>query len=232
MVREREEEKELKRQLYEQFALIGKALGSARRLDIIDLLAQAEYTVERLAEEADMSVANTSQHLQTLRAVRLVEVRRDGVVAYYRLSDDAVFQTWQIIQELGEDSSGEIKLLAGRLFEKWAPRDLVSFDELLTLVEEGSVSVVDVRPEREYRAGHIPGAICLPLEELAGHLPEMDKDKEVIVYCRGPYSTLADQAAEFLLAEGYSVRRLEQGFPEWRLRGLPVESGLEAVASR
>lgn len=217
-----DEEQEVKTQLYDQFALIGKALGSARRLEIIDLLAQSEYTVEKLAEETNMSVANTSQHLKTLRAARLVEVRREGVVAYYRLSDDAVFLTWQMIRDLGEACIAEIEWLADRLFEDRDQQGLIPFAELLALLEEATVSVVDVRPEQEFRAGHIQGASSIPLRELSSRMPEIDKDKEVVVYCRGPYSTLANKAAKTLLAKGYSVRRLEQGFPEWRIQGLPI----------
>lgn len=226
-----EEEREVKDQIYDQFALIGKALGSARRLELIDLLSQSEYTVEKLSRESGMSVANTSQHLKTLRAARLVEVRRDGVVAYYSLSDDAVFQTWQMIRDLGETCIAEVKWLAGRLSEDRDHRRIVSFAELTKLLVDGTVSIVDVRPEREYTAGHIPGACSLPLKELPTRLDEIDKDKEVVVYCRGPYSTLSDHAAAILKDEDFSVRRLELGFPEWRTSGLPVETGRELVES-
>ncbi len=224
-----DEEQEVKTQLYDQFALIGKALGSARRLELIDLLSQSEYTVEKLAEESNMSVANTSQHLKNLRAARLVDVRREGVVAYYRLSDEAVFQTWQMIRDLGEACIAEIEWLTGRLFQDRDHQRLIPFAELLTMLEEAKVSVVDVRPQREFEAGHIQGACSIPLKELPSRLPEIDKDKEVVVYCRGPYSTLADKAAKILMAKGYSVRRLEQGFPEWRTQGLPIGSGLELI---
>jgi rhodanese-related sulfurtransferase/predicted transcriptional regulator len=226
-----DEEQEVKTQLYDQFALIGKALGSARRLELIDLLAQSEYTVEKLAEESNLSVANTSQHLKTLRAARLVDVRREGVVAYYSLSDEAVFLTWQMIRDLGEACIAEIEWLTDRLFEDRDYKSLISFSELLTLLEEVAVSVVDVRPLREYKAGHIRGACSIPLQELPSRLAEIDKDKEVVVYCRGPYSTLADKAIKTLMAKGYSVRRLQQGFPEWRSQGLPVGSGLELLPS-
>lgn len=224
-----DEEQEVKTQLYDQFALIGKALGSARRLELIDLLAQSEYTVEKLAEETNMSVANTSQHLKTLRTARLVDVRREGVVAYYRLSDDAVFQTWQMIRDLGEACIAEIEWLADRLFEDRDNQSLMPFDELLLMMEEATVAVVDVRPEREFKAGHIQGACSIPLKDLPSRFREIDQDKNVVVYCRGPYSILADKAAKTLLAKGYSVRRLEQGFPEWRTQGLPIGSGLELL---
>jgi rhodanese-related sulfurtransferase/predicted transcriptional regulator len=228
-MKSQEEEREVKAQLYEQFALIGKALGSARRLALIDLLAQSEYTVERLAEQSGMSVANTSQHLKTLRAARLVEVRRDGVVAHYRLADDAVFRTWRMIRELGETRIVEINWLAGRLFEDRDSLKLVSFAELLTLLQDGSATIVDVRPEREFQAGHIQGAYSIPLADLPARLNANDRDQEVVLYCRGPYSTLSDNAAAILQDEGFVVRRLELGFPEWRMRGLPIEVGPESV---
>jgi rhodanese-related sulfurtransferase len=224
-----EEEREIKAQIYDQFALIGKALGSARRLALIDLLAQSEYTVERLAEESGMSVANTSQHLKTLRAVRLVEVRRDGVVAHYRLADDTVFRTWQMIRELAEDRMVETKWLIGRLFESRDNQDLVSFTELLELLEDGAVVVIDVRPEREFKAGHIQGAHSIPLADLPARLNAIDGDKVVVLYCRGPYSTLSDDAAALLRDEGFVARRLESGLPEWRIQGLPIEVGPESV---
>ena len=224
MVHEQEEEKEVRRQLYDQFALIGKALGSARRLELIELLAQTEYTVDKLARESGMSVANTSQHLKTLREVRLVKVRRDGVVAYHRLSDEAVFQTWQMIRELGELSSAEIEKLANRLRFDRDPQAIMGFKDLLPLLGEDSLTVLDVRPEREYRAGHIPGAISIPLTELPDRMAEINKEHEVIVYCWGPYSTISDQAVQLIQASGYNVKRLELGLPEWRTQGLPVSS--------
>lgn len=224
-----EERRNVKAQLYDQFALIGKALGSARRLELIELLAQSECTVEKLAGESGMSVANTSQHLKTLRAARLVDVRRDGVVAYYRLSDDAVFLTWSMIRDLGEKCIAEIKLLTGRLFQDRDHQSLVSFTDLQTLLADDLVTVVDVRPRREYRAGHIQGACSIPLKELPRRLDEIDPDQDVVVYCRGPYSTLADSAVRTLLSEDFPARRLELGFPEWRGQGLPIEIGPATV---
>jgi rhodanese-related sulfurtransferase len=221
---EEEEEHEIRSQLYEQFALIAKAFGSARRLTLIEILAQAEYTVERLAEEAEISVANTSQHLKTLREVRLVKVRRDGVVAYYRLTDEGIFQTWQMIRELGERHNAEIDRLANRLWLDRDPQLSISFEDLMPLLEEDSLIILDVRPEREFWSGHITGAICIPLPELPGRLPEISKNRKVIVYCRGPYSTLSDKAVRLLDANGYHAKRLELGLPEWRLQGLPVSS--------
>ena len=223
------EEQEIKFQLYEQFAEIGKALGSARRLLLIELLAQSEYTVEKLAEEAGMSVANTSQHLKTLRVARMVDVRRQGVVAHYRLADDAVFQTWQMMRQLGEVYNAEIERLARRLWPDRDPQALVLFENLLPLLGQDSIVVLDVRPDREYKAGHIPGAVSIPLAELPDRMAEINKEHELIVYCRGPYSTLSDQAVQLLQATGYDVKRLALGFPEWRTEGLPIQAGVREM---
>jgi rhodanese-related sulfurtransferase len=225
------EEREIKRDLYDHFAEIGKAFGSARRLELIDLLSQSDYTVERLAEEADMSVANTSQHLKTLRTARLVDVRRVGVEATYSLAGDAVYETWQMIRNLGESSSADIERLAQQLLTFRDERSEISFNELVVLLNETEVTVLDVRPEREYEAGHVEGALSAPLVRLEEFLPELNVDQEIVVYCRGSYSTLADKALRLLLDNGFDARRLAQGFPEWRAQGMPVEEGAMAVPS-
>ncbi len=222
------EEKEIKKDLYDQFAEIGKAFGSARRLELIDLLSQADYTVERLAEEAEMSVANTSQHLKTLRSARLVDVRREGVEAIYSLAGDAVFETWQMIRRLGESSSADIERLAQQLLASRDEQSEMSFAELVVLLKETEVIILDVRPEREYLAGRIMGALSVPLNQLEEYLPQLNVDQNIVVYCRGSYSTLADKAVRLLQDAGYRARRLVSGFPEWRARGLPVEEGAVA----
>lgn len=225
------EAQEIKGQIYEQFAQIGKALGSASRLELLDLLAQSEYTVDNLAQEAGLSVANTSQHLKTLRTARLVEVRREGVVAYYSLANEDVFRTWQSLRRLGETRSIEIEWLARQLTPDRNTPAIISLEQLLALLESGGVTVLDVRPEMEYEAGHIAGAQSIPLEVLPGRLEEIESDREVIVYCRGPFSTLAYKATLLLQDHGYQTRRLAEGLPEWRARGLPVCSGLEPISS-
>lgn len=219
------EEQEIKQQLYEQFAEIGKALGSARRMILIELLAQSQYTVEELAEESGMSVANTSQHLKTLRTARLVNVKRQGVVAYYTLADDAVFKTWQMMRQLGEVYNAEVERLADRLRPDQVHQDLTSFKELRSLLGEKNLIIVDVRPAHEYEVGHLPGAISIPLDELPGRMGELAIGQKIVVYCRGPYSTLSDWAVKLLQSKGYKVRRMELGLPEWRTQGLPMESG-------
>ena len=220
-----QEERQIKDDLYEHFAQIGKAFGSARRLELIDLLSQSEYTVERLAEETDMSVANTSQHLKTLRAAMLVEVRREGVIAYYSLRDRTVYETWHHMRRLGEACSAEIERLAQRLIGQLQTQSTLSFKELDSTLDSDKQIILDVRPKREFRAGHILGAISIPSDELQKRVDEIDITKDIVVYCRGPYSSLSDRVVQWLQDNDYNARRLEQGFPEWRSAGFPIEEG-------
>jgi rhodanese-related sulfurtransferase/DNA-binding transcriptional ArsR family regulator len=222
--------REFKNQLYEQFARISKALANPHRLELLDLLAQGERTVEDLSKESAMSIASTSQHLQALREARLVEVRRDGLYAYYRLADDRVYTAWRALRELGEARLTEIEHVVKTFLEERETMQPVSASELLDLLKDKNVTLLDVRPETEYRAGHISGARSVPVSELEARLKELPKRTEVIAYCRGPYCVFADEAVSLLRANGYRARRLEDGFPEWRAAGLPIET--EAVASK
>ncbi len=222
----RESKQWFKSQLYEQFTRVAKALGNAHRLELLDLLAQAERNVEELAEETGMSLANTSQHLQILRAAQLVEVRRDGLYARYRLADERVFSVWKAMRELAEERLAEIDRVVRTFLKDRHTLEPVSVAELLRRLEERSVVVMDVRPEVEYRAGHIPGARSFPLSELEARLREIPMDQEVIAYCRGPYCVFSDEAVALLRAKGYRARRLEQGLPDWRALGLPIEGGV------
>lgn len=212
-----------KEQLYEQFARIARALANPHRLELLDLLAQGERNVEDLAREAGMPVANASQHLQTLRAAQLVEARRDGLYAYYRLADDGVFRLWQAIRDLGEARLTEIDRLVNTFMKDRDSLQAVSAAELMALLHDDRVIVLDVRPEEEYQAGHIPGARCIPVAELEARLRNLSKDREIIAYCRGPYCVFADEAVKLLRAHGYQARRFAQGLPDWRAAGLPVE---------
>ncbi len=213
-----------KDQLFEQFARIGKALANPHRLELVDLLAQGERSVEDLARESGMSVANTSRHLQELRAARLVEVRREGLYGYYRLADERVFGVWRAMRELGEARLAEIDRLVETYLTNRVALEAVCSEELLAKMRESGVVVLDVRPEEEYRAGHIPGAHSVPLERLEAYLEEIPEDQEVVAYCRGPYCVFSDEAVKHLEARGYRATRLAEGFPEWRAAGLPVES--------
>jgi rhodanese-related sulfurtransferase len=215
--------REFKDQLYEQFERAAQALSSARRLELLDLLAQGEWSVEALAAETGMSVANTSRHLQILRAAQVVEVRRGGSYLFYRLADERVFRVCQALRELAEGRLAEIDRIVQTFLKDRNALDGVSVAELRRRLKDGGVVVLDVRPGGEYRAGHIAGARSVPLAELEARLREIPKDQEVVAYCRGPYCVFADEAVALLRAHGYRARRFELGFPDWKARGLPVE---------
>lgn len=217
-----------KDQLFEQFARIGKALANPHRLELLDLLAQGERTVEGLAREAGMSVANTSRHLQELRAARLVDVRRDGLYGYYRLADERVFGAWLAIRELGEARLAEIDRLVKAYLSDRESLEAVCAEELLAKMSEEGVVVLDVRPEAEYRAGHIPGARSVPVERLEAYLEGIPKDQEIVAYCRGPYCVFSDEAVALLRSRGYRASRLREGLPDWRAAGMPVEDSVES----
>jgi rhodanese-related sulfurtransferase len=188
---------------------------------LIDLLAQGERSVEELARESAMSVANTSQHLQALKSARLVSVRREGPYAHYRLAEVGVFQVWQAIRDFGEKHLAEIERLVESFATNRDQREPVSTQELAERLRTGGTVVLDVRPEIEFRAGHIRGACSIPLQELEARLDELPKDQEVIAYCRGPFCVFADEAVALLRRHGFRARRFELGFPDWRAAGLP-----------
>src|SRR5438552_8622986 len=220
-----DEKRAFKNLLYEQFARIGKALSGAHRLELLDVLAQGERSVETLAQETGMSVANASQHLQVLRAAQLVEVRREGVYIYYRLADERVFRLWQAMREVGEARIAEIERIVQTYLHERTLLQPISAAELRQRLIEGDVVLLDVRPVEEYQASHLPNALSIPVTELEARLPELPREKEIVAYCRGPYCVFADEAVALLLTNGYNARRLAQGLPDWRALGLPVESG-------
>ncbi|MBI4470223.1 MAG: metalloregulator ArsR/SmtB family transcription factor [Acidobacteria bacterium] len=215
--------RDFKIELFDQFARMGKALASGRRLELIELLAQKEHTVEDLARLSDMSVANTSQHLKILRSAQLVEVRRLGLYASYRLADERVFRLWQALRELGDSRIAEIDRVVNSFLTDRKSLKAISTEELKRRLKDRSVVVLDVRPPDEYRAGHIPGARSIPVAELKARLKELPRSREIVAYCRGPYCVLADEAVEWLRARGRNALRLEQGFPDWEAQGFPVE---------
>lgn len=213
-----------KDQLYGQFARIPKALANAHRLELLDLLAQSERSVDELARESGMSVANTSQHLQTLHAAQLVEMRRVGIFVRYCLADERVFQVWQSIRDLGATHLAEIDRLVTNTLRTQHASAPIEGAELLKRLRESTAVLLDVRPVEEYDAGHIPGAWSLPLAELDTRVAELPQDQEIITCCRGPYGPLADEAAARLRANGYQARPLALGIPDWRALGLPLEA--------
>lgn len=217
--------RKFKDQIYQQFARIGKAIASPRRLELLDLLSQAERTVEGLAKEASLNIANCSRHLQVLREARLVETRKEGVYVFYRLADVAVGDFWLALRSLGEHRLTEVERIVRDYFESPGVLEPIAREELLERVREGSVVVLDVRPVEEFRAGHIPGAVSLPLDELERKLAELPRDQDIIAYCRGPYCLFAVRAVELLRAQGFIARRFEEGIPEWKAAGLPVAVG-------
>ena len=213
---------DFKKQLFEQFARLGKALGSAHRLELLELLAQSERTVEDLARLTDLPLANVSQHLQHLRRAALVSTRKAGLYVYYRLASPVVSELLAAVQRIAESHLGEVNQLVRTYLAGKDQLEPVSRTELLARARDGLVTIVDVRPAEEYAAGHILGAINIPLQELRGRLREFKRGREIVAYCRGPYCVLAFEAVAQLRAKGYQARRLDGGFPEWRLADLPT----------
>ena len=220
-----------KDRLYAEFATIGKALASAHRLELLDLLGQGERSVDELAQEIGQSLANTSAHLQVLRQARLVEADKRGLNVVYRLAAPDVFTLWRTLRDLGTTRLAEIDRLVETFLTDRAGLDAVDIAELRQLVDDGRVTLLDVRPALEYRQGHIAGARSIPVGELERRLAELPRDREIVAYCRGPYCVYSDEAAELLHRHGFQVRRLNEGLPEWRAAGLPVETNGAARAA-
>ena len=212
-----------KHTLFEQFARIGKTLSNANRLELLEYLAQGERSVDALAGVSGLSVANTSQHLQQLRQAGLVASRKDGKTVFYRISDNDVLDLVDRMRRVAERHLAEVEQLVDRYLTVKDDLEPLPAGELLSRARAGLVTVIDVRPREEYLAGHVPGAVNVPLTELEKHLREFDREKEVIAYCRGPYCVLAFEAVARLRRKGVTARRLQDGFPEWQLAGLPVE---------
>jgi rhodanese-related sulfurtransferase/DNA-binding transcriptional ArsR family regulator len=213
--------------LNEQFARIGKSLASPRRIELLDLLAQGEHTVEQLAAETDMSVTLTSAHLQALRQGRLVETRRDGRRIFYRLAGDDVVDLLAALRAVAHARLAEVEKVVNAFFGLGDELEPIGRAELVRRAQKGDVILLDLRPREEYRSGHIPGAVSVPLGELPRRLAELPRDAEIVAYCRGPYCVMAPRGIALLRRHGYRVRRLEDGVAEWRLAGLPVAAGLE-----
>jgi len=211
-----------KKELLGQFARIGKAVSSPSRLEILDLLSQGEKPVETLADQAGLSVTNTSNHLKELRNAALVASRKQGVYVYYRLADPAVHEFLRCLQDIAVSQLAEVRELIQDYFEEPEALEPVAAGDLMERLRSDDVIVLDVRPEDEYQAGHIPGALSIPTGELERRLSELPRDQEVVAYCRGPYCVLAVRAVDTLRAAGYRARRMEVGLPEWRALGFAV----------
>lgn len=219
--------RKFKNDVYEQFARIGKAVSSPKRLELLDLLCQGQRTVEVLAREAGLTVANASRHLQVLRGARLVEAEKEGLFVTYGLADEAVCRFFLALRSLGESRLAEVERITKRFLEGREGMVPVDRDEFRRRVRRREVIVLDVRPEEEYRSGHLPGAISIPLKDLERRLSELPRRREIVAYCRGPYCVLAVQAVGILRGRGFKARRLADGVQDWKARGWPVAAGDE-----
>ena len=209
--------------LYDGLAIVAKALGNGRRAEIVDVLAQGERSVEDLAGEIGQSVANTSQHLQHLLRAGLVRTRRDGTRIHYSLASPRVGDLWAAVRDVAGSQLAELDELATAYLGDRSTLDTVTHKELAKRLRAGDVIVLDVRPEPEYHAGHISGAISLPIKEITRRLRAIPKDRQVVAYCRGPYCVYADDAVRTLKRRGYEAARLEDGYPEWARAGRPID---------
>lgn len=211
--------------LFEGFAEVAKALASGRRAEIVDVLVQGERSVEAVADEIGQSVANTSHHLRALARAGLVTTRRDGTRIYYALASDRVADLWAAVRDVAAAHVAGFERLAAAYLGDRDGMEVIDREELATRLRQGSVVVLDVRPEAEFAAAHIAGARSVPIRDLRKHLKALPEDCEVVAYCRGPYCVYADDAVRELRRRGFDARRLEDGFPEWRRAGLPVAVG-------
>jgi rhodanese-related sulfurtransferase/DNA-binding transcriptional ArsR family regulator len=212
-----------KHDLFTQFAVVGKALGNGNRLELLELLAQGERSVEDLASVSGLNVANTSRHLQQLRQAGLILNRKEGLKVFYRISGDDVIELLNALRNVAERHVADVERLVNTYLTIKDKLEPIPRDELLARVQDDLVTVIDVRPIEEYAAGHVPGAINVPLSELEKHLDQFDPEQEIVAYCRGPHCVLAFDAVARLREKGFKAQRLQDGFPEWKTAGLPVE---------
>ena len=212
-----------KRALYAQFAAVAKAMGHEHRLELLEMVAQGEGSVESLAQRCGLSIANASQHLQHLRRAGLVAARRDSKFVLYRLTDDTVLAVVAALQRVAERNVAEVNRIVRSYFLERDALEPVSRKELRERIKNGLVTILDVRPGDEFKQGHLPGAINIPLSKLAQWLRRQNKKTEIVAYCRGAYCVLSFEAVAQLRTHGFNARRLEDGYPEWRAAGLPIE---------
>jgi len=210
--------------MFEQFAAVARTIGSAQRLELLELLAQTERSVEELAGLSGLTIANASQHLQQLRRSGLVESRRDGKRVLYRLADGDVVALLGVLRRITERNVGAVEKVLNSYFRERDSLVAVSRKELLRRMREGLVTVIDTRPAEEFAAGHLPGALNLPLRELKRRLRELPREQAIVAYCRGAYCVLSYEAVAELRKRGFKASRLEEGYPEWKAAGLPVEA--------
>ena len=216
-----------KSDLFAQFARVGKALSHANRLELLEFLAQGSRSVESLANVAKLSIANTSQHLQQLRQSGLVTSRKEGLKVFYSLSGDDVITLLDSLRDVAERHISDVDKLVNTYLTEKDDLEPIPATELLEMVKQDLVTVLDVRPQEEFNAGHVQGAINIPINELEQHLQDFDPSQEIVAYCRGPHCILAFDAVAKLRTKGFQARRLENGFPEWKVAGLPIEEHLD-----
>lgn len=213
----------VKKELFEQLALLGKALSSANRLELLEFLAQGERSVESLAKASGLTIANASQHLRQLRQTGFVSTRKDGLFVYYYLADEAVIDLLALIRGIAENNLAKVEQLIRIYLTAKDSLEPLSAIDLVERIHENTVTVIDVRPPEEFASGHLPGAINIPLCELEKRLKDLPDNQEIIAYCRGPYCMLSFEAVSQLREKGYKTRRLENGYPEWKRAGFPIE---------
>src|SRR5688572_2139435 len=218
--------REFKDRVYGELARITKSMANPHRLEMIELLAQGEFSVEQIAEQTNLPIANTSQHLQVLKQAQLVDINRQGNFIYYKLANTNVFKTWKALRELGVERIATIEKLVKDFRQSKFKFESVTIDGLLQKLESGKVTILDVRPQTEFNKGHIANAVSIPLDELKERMRELPKRTEIIAYCRGPFCVYADEAVALLIKAGYSATRLEEGFPDWQIQDLPIEVSL------
>ncbi len=218
-------DREAKRELFDAFALIGKAVSSGRRVELLDVLANGERSVDGLAEQLALSVANTSQHLQILKQAGLVSSRRSGTSVRYRLASPEVFAFLTSLRGLAASRLGDVDRLSRTYLGERDGESVITRDGLASRLGKKGLIVLDVRPREEFESGHLPGAVSAPLEELTEHLPRLPKDAQIVVYCRGPYCAYSHAAVVLLRQRGFRASRLEDGLPEWEAAGYPTERG-------
>lgn len=212
-----------KDKVYNELAKITKAMANPHRLEIIELLAQGDFSVEQIALNTNLTIANASQHLQVLKTAQLVDITRHGNFIHYRLANSNVFKTWKALRELGVERISAVEKLVKDFRQSKFKMESVTIGELVEKLKSEKITILDVRPESEYQQGHIANALSIPIDELAKRLNEIPKRNQVIAYCRGPFCVFADDAVALLTKAGYKATRLEEGFPDWQLADLPVE---------
>lgn len=222
--------RQFKNDVYEQLARVGKAVSAPKRLELLDLLCQGPRTVESLADQTAISVANASQHLQVLRAARLVTAAKKGLYVEYRSADEEVCRFFVALRQLATSRLAEIERVTRAFMEQRGVLEEVRGEELIRRVRTGEATILDVRPVEEYQAGHIPGALSIPLADLKTRLRDVPKEREVVAYCRGPYCVMAVDAVTLLRERGFTAHRLEQGVADWRARGWRIATSLEQAA--